>query len=83
MIDNNLDAGKPSRHILQHRHLVWKNIVIEDRAAPFGFPPQWVVIFRIEPSRLRMVNRAETKALETVLLHPVAKPLDDLRVLGI
>src|SRR6476661_3926943 len=83
MIDHNLHAGEPPRHVFEHGHLVGKNIKIEYGSETLRFTPQRVQLLRIQPRGLGVINRTEAHPLKAVLLHPVSEPDRWIRIMRI
>jgi hypothetical protein len=70
MIDDNLYAGKPPRHI-EHGHLVRKNLVVENSIQLLRFLPQRIVLLRVQPCGFGVINGTEAHPLKPVFLNPV------------
>src|SRR4029079_9967765 len=70
-------------HIFEHWHLVRKNVVIEDRAQLLSLAPEWIVLFRIQPGSLGMIERTEAHALKSAILDPMTQVVDDVLIFGI
>src|SRR5262249_60695439 len=49
VIDDDLDAGETSRHVFEHRHLVWKDVEVEHGAEPLRFAQQRTTRLRVGP----------------------------------